>query len=405
MKKLLLFGAGKIGRSFIGQLFSRGGYEVIFVDISREIIDQLNLRNSYAVIIKSDSGDEILQVDHVRGLHFDHTEEILDQIKTTDLMATAVGPANLPSIIRILGIGLKKRFSDMNTPPVDIILAENLRNAADYFHDQLSNHLPEQVILKKVGLIETSIGKMVPIMTREEIQQDILQIYAEPYNILILDKLGFKNPLPEVNGLAPKENMKAWVDRKSFIHNLGHASAAYFGFLKHPEYPFLYQILDDPEVYGFARAAMMESATILASLYPSEFTMDQLRDHIDDLLSRFRNRSLGDTVHRVGRDLFRKLGPEDRLVGAIRLGQKTGNSFDQILNSLVCGFYFRSTDEDGVLFEPDQKFAVLFDQGDISTTLEKVCNFKRSEDAEIFRKALEVNQNIVSKFSGQIKKR
>jgi mannitol-1-phosphate 5-dehydrogenase len=404
LKKLLLFGAGKIGRSFIGQLFSRGGYEIVFVDISREIIDQLNLRKSYQVIIKSDSGDEILEVDHVGGLHFDQTEKIITLIAATDLIATAVGPVNLPAVIRILGIGLKKRFSERDALPVDIILAENLRNAADYFRDQLRNHLSEQIIREQVGLVETSIGKMVPIMTREEIQQDILQIYAEPYNTLILDKMGFKNPLPDVNGLAPKENMKAWVDRKSFIHNLGHASAAYFGFLKHPDYPYLYQILEDPAVYNFARSAMMESAAILTSLYPSEFTLNQLENHIDDLLSRFRNKSLRDTVHRVGRDLYRKLGPEDRLVGAIRLGQKTGKSFDQIINSLVCGFYFRSPDEDGRLYLPDQRFANFFEHEDIPTTLEKVCNFNRSEDEAIFRKVLKANRQIVSKFSGQNKK-
>jgi mannitol-1-phosphate 5-dehydrogenase len=100
----------------------------------------------------------------------------------------------------------------------------------------------------------------------------------------------------------------------------------------------------------------------------------------------------------VGRDLYRKLGPEDRLVGAIRLGQKSGKSFDRILHSLVCGFYFRSPDEEGHLFESDQRFARYFDREDISNTLEKVCNFNRSEDAEIFRKALSANQEILSKF-------
>ncbi|NJK84846.1 MAG: hypothetical protein HC906_01560 [Bacteroidales bacterium] len=80
-----------------------------------------------------------------------------------------------------------------------------------------------------MGLVETSIGKMVPIMTSKDIEEDLLQVFAEPYNTLILDKNGFKNPIPDIRGLAPKVNMKAWVDRKSFIHNLGHAVAAYIG--------------------------------------------------------------------------------------------------------------------------------------------------------------------------------
>ena len=35
-KKILIFGAGKIGRSFIGQLFSRAGYELVFIDANKD---------------------------------------------------------------------------------------------------------------------------------------------------------------------------------------------------------------------------------------------------------------------------------------------------------------------------------------------------------------------------------
>ena len=51
--KIVIFGAGKIGRSFIGQLFSRAGFEVVFIDINKEVIKELNRRKSYDVIIKS----------------------------------------------------------------------------------------------------------------------------------------------------------------------------------------------------------------------------------------------------------------------------------------------------------------------------------------------------------------
>ncbi|MEA2013100.1 MAG: hypothetical protein U9O87_08520 [Verrucomicrobiota bacterium] len=49
--------------------------------------------------------------------------------------------------------------------PLDIIIAENIRNGADFFLKELKKLLPKNFDLdKKVGLIETSIGKMVPIM-------------------------------------------------------------------------------------------------------------------------------------------------------------------------------------------------------------------------------------------------
>lgn len=399
MKKLLLFGAGKIGRSFIGQLFSRGGYEVIFVDINQELIRKLNQDNSYNVIIKSDAGDTTLNIKNVRGLHFSQKKEILAEVCSTNLMATAVGSANLKTVIKIIGEGLLNKIGKGIDTPVDIIIAENLRNAAEFFHDELITYLPENYVRDRIGLVETSIGKMVPIMTKEELDEDILQVFAEPYNTLILDHHAFKNPLPQVEGLSPKKNMKAWVDRKSFIHNLGHAAAAYYGFLKHPDYKYLYEVLSDKEVFYFAESAMKESANILISIYPDEFNFKILNEHIRDLLKRFQNRSLGDTVYRVGRDLCRKLGPDDRLTGAIILALKTGNRFDRILYSLVCGFYFRAKDNDGKYYTPDRKFIRLFNNVNTEKMLEKVCKFNKYEHYKIFEKALKLNEEIINKFN------
>ena len=104
-------------------------------------------------------------------------------------------------------------------------------SAADFVREQLIKNLPSSFPVESmVGLIETSIGKMVPIMPLAELEKDPLVVFAEPYNTLILDGKGFKSPIPEIKGLAPKSNIKAWVDRKAFIHNLGHATAAYYGY-------------------------------------------------------------------------------------------------------------------------------------------------------------------------------
>ena len=375
MKKLLLCGAGKIGRSFIGQLFSLGGYTVTFVDISREIVDQLNRRGAYDVVIRSDSGNRILTVKRVRGLHFSETEKIYQEIGNTDLFATAVGPGNLPGVMDMIGTGLEKRFGNERASSVDIIIAENLRNAADYFTEHLKKHLPGDTIRNRIGLIETSIGKMVPIMTDEEIKQDILRVYAEPYNTLILDGLAFKNPLPEVKGLAPKNNMKAWVDRKLFIHNLGHATAAYLGYRKHPDAVYMHEVLSDPGVLEQTRMTMFQSAEILREMYPEVFSESDLTNHIDDLLARFRNKALGDTVFRVGCDLFRKLGPEDRLVAPLKAAMELNKSHDRILDAIRAAISFRGKDENGHYFPADEQFFRLSEKG-LEHVLREVCKIE-----------------------------
>ncbi len=399
MERFLLFGAGKIGRSFIGQLFSRGGYEVIFVDIDEKIISALNKQHSYPVVIKSETGDEIIRVRNVRGLLIRQQEEIHELLSSVSFTATAVGPSNLPDVIALMAEGIKKRINSGNRQPLDIIIAENLRDAADYFEKSLEKYLDKDLVQNKIGLIETSIGKMVPIMTREDTADNILKVYAEPYNTLILDRKGFKNPMPDIKGLAPKDNMKAWVDRKAFIHNLGHAATAYYGHLMHPEASYLYEVLEDDRVKGFARETMQQSARILMAKHPGEFTKEGLDEHIEDLLSRFSNRALGDTVFRVGLDLYRKLGPSDRLAGAIRAALEAHRPYDKILYALICGFYFRSKDAQGNLYPSDEKFAGTFEMDGLEKTLQKVCKLNKIEHPEIYLKAKEINQEIVRQFN------
>ncbi len=392
-KKLVLFGAGKIGRSFIGQLFSRGGYEVVFIDVYKPVIDELNRRRSYNIIIKSDT-DTVLNIRNVRGVHAEDKEEVEREVSTAGIAAVSVGQNGLKGIFPLLAAGLLKRFKIDRESPLDIIIAENMRNADTFFEDQLKHILPpDYPFFNLVGLVETSIGKMVPIMTRKDMEEDILQIFAEPYNTLILNKKGFRNPIPSIDGLAPKENMKAWVDRKLFIHNLGHSTTSYIGYMYNPAFVYLHEALAVPEIYNFSRSAMMQAAAILMALHPGEFTLKELEDHIDDLLERFSNKALGDTIFRVGCDLQRKLGPADRLAGAIHEAVKANLPYEKIMFALVCGFHFRAKDENGNMLKEDEKFLESWD-GNVESGLQKLSGFARDEYPEVY--------SLAGKFENQI---
>lgn len=391
--KLVLFGAGKIGRSFIGQLFSRGGYEVVFVDVNKIIIDELNRRKAYNVVIKGEK-EEFLKIENVRGVYAGDEQKVVSEIVSAEIIAVSVGQNGLSEIIPLIAKGLFARFSLDKNIAIDIILAENLRNAAEYMSETLRIHLPQEYPLEeRVGLVETSIGKMVPIISKKDMETDILQVFAEPYNTLILDKLAFKNPIPKIEGLAPKENMKAWVDRKLFIHNLGHATAAYLGYLTHPESSFLYEVLSDSQLKDEVRKTMLQAAHILLLKYPGEFTIESLTIHIDDLLERFQNKALGDTLFRVGCDLQRKLGAEDRLAGAIHLARELNLSYHLILKALICGCHFRATDELGYRLPSDNEFMEIYSRG-IEAVLTSICGFNKIIHKEIIADAIVLNNFI-----------
>jgi mannitol-1-phosphate 5-dehydrogenase len=382
-KKMVLFGAGRIGRSFIGQLFGSAGYELVFVDVSRRLVELLNSRRQYRVVTRSDAGDETIWVSNVRAVHFNDSGRVVEELAGADIASVSVGRPGLPALMPRFAGALSLRREKFGDRPLDVILAENMRNADDYFRRKVKRFLPEEYPVEALlGLVETSIGKMVPIMTRADMEEDPLRIFAEPYCELIVSGPAFKTGIPEIENLAPKDNIKAWVDRKLFIHNLGHTTAAWLGFSADPSLVFIHEALALPGVYEATRKTMLQSAEILTSLYPHDFNVMELGLHIDDLLSRFSNRALGDTLFRVGCDLYRKLGPDDRFTSPVEAAIRLKKPFDLILEAMISGVSFRATDEEGKYFPADEKFFLEAEKG-VRHVLTKISGLPSDKLGEI----------------------
>lgn len=132
---------------------------------------------------------------------------------------------------------------------------------------------------------------------------------------------------------------------------------------------------------------MLQAAAVLGTLYPRDFIASELEAHIDDLIFRFRNKALGDTLFRVGCDLQRKLGAEDRLAGAIHLALKQKLPYHLILKALVCGCHFNATDEAGLRLSSDLEFDKIYSKG-IKVVLTSICGFDAVDDQEVILEAL-----------------
>lgn len=379
--KFVQFGAGNIGRSFIGQLFARAGYEVVFIDVVDEVVDALNQRGRYRVEVKGRE-PETIWVEGVRAVHGADVDAVAEELASCALCGTAVGPNALPYIQPALARALELRV-ERGAPPLDVILCENLRDAAALMREGLREHLPPGFPLdESVGLIETSIGKMVPIMPDEARKSDPLLVYAEAYNTLICDGKGFRNPVPQAAGLDPKHNMVAYVDRKSFVHNLGHALCAYFAHLEAPDLVYTWEAVQHPTIGPATRAGMWEAARALIAEYPEEFNEENLGEHIEDLLSRFCNQALGDTIYRVGRDVTRKLSREDRVIGPLLLEIEHGSPCEMTALCAAAGMRFLAEDEKGEAYPADQAFHdEVFAQGP-EHVLVSVCGLAPDDPAD-----------------------
>jgi mannitol-1-phosphate 5-dehydrogenase len=381
--KLVLFGAGSIGRSFIGQLFSTAGWEVVFVDIDEPLIDELNRKGHYRVEIK-DREPKTITVRNVRGVLSKDLEIVSDEVSDADLVATAVGKEALPHIMPTLAQGLKKRQTRYPNKPLDIVICENMRGGAPFFRKSLKALLPANYpIDEQVGFVETSIGKMVPIMSEHDREKDLLLVFAEAYNTLILDKRGFKGEIPALPGLDPRENISAYVDRKLFIHNMGHAVLGYVSHVFRKKFNFVWEAAEDPEVYIVTKGAMWESGRALIREYPDDFNHTSIGAHIEDLLSRFQNRVLGDTIYRTGRDLYRKLGPNDRLIGSIKICTEHGVIPRYIALGTACALFFRAADEEGNLYKKDRIFHELESVKGVDHILNNICRIEDSKTSEL----------------------
>ncbi|NQT60224.1 MAG: mannitol-1-phosphate 5-dehydrogenase [Bacteroidetes bacterium] len=386
MKKKILvqFGAGNIGRSFIGRVFGTNGYEAVFVDINNAVIDTLNKEGKYTVVIKKNSvPDRLIEVPNARGVHSQNLEEVINLVKKADIIATSVGKNVLPIIASTIAAGLIERLKAYPGKPINIILAENLHNGAEFFKNALNPHLPGDFPLETyVGVIETSIGKMVPIMPLEVVKENPTIVYSEEYNNLILDKKAFIGDIPDIPEIKAVDSIAAYVDRKLCIHNLGHAAVSYFGNEAMPNAVYLYEVLADKKIFNHVQAAMMQSAATLLKEYPGVFTNASLQEHIEDLLERFMNKALGDTIFRVGRDLPRKLYRDDRVLGAAKLCIRHELPYDAIIDVFHAGLRFQAKDESGLLFPEDERLLEAVAEKGREWVLLNICKLNPEDPAD-----------------------
>jgi len=347
MLKAVQFGAGMIGRGFLAQLFTESGYEVVFSDVVDDVVSLLNERRSYPIEIVGD-GAMTVNISNVRAVHGSDKYAVAREIADASLLCTAVGVNALKYVAAPIAMGIKLRADAGITDPLNIIICENLLHASDVLRGYILAALPaeyEEYARKHIGLVESVVSRMVPPLTDEQMAKDPLMVVVEAYKKLPVDRRGFIGEIPNIVGFEPYDNFNAYVERKLFTHNLGHAVAAYVGFVRGHEY--IYQVIADPDTLQIVKAAMAETGEALIKRHNFDPRVHQA--HIDDLLRRFSNVALGDTVARVGKDPIRKLGPNDRLVGGAKVALQYGVTPVNVCTGIAAGLKFAVPDDSAAM--------------------------------------------------------
>ena len=231
--KAVMYGAGSIGRGFIGALFSEIGYEVVFIDVNDDVIHLINKEKTYPQIIMNEE-QPVHWIKNIRAVDGKDPEAVSNEIADADIMATALGAAVLEKVAPVIAQGLLKRWEKESSNTLDILICENLMDADILLRDYLLKALPEDkhaLFEKNVGLVETSIGRMVPPADPDLIPEDEhpLAVRVEPYDFLPVDKAAFKGMIPEYKKIIPYEPFHYYLERKLYVHNMAHVTTAFLG--------------------------------------------------------------------------------------------------------------------------------------------------------------------------------
>ncbi|EHD0096297.1 mannitol-1-phosphate 5-dehydrogenase [Vibrio vulnificus] len=309
MKNAVHFGAGNIGRGFIGKLLADANVSVTFADVDAPLVDQLSHKQEYKVKVVG-SKCQIDTVTHITAVN-SASEEVIDRIVKTDLVTTAVGPNVLDIIAKTIAQGIAKRFAAGNLAPLNIIACENMVRGTTHLKGEVYKHLDASLHAQTdefVGFVDSAVDRIVP--PAEAANDDPLEVTVESFSEWIVDEQQFKGEVPSIAGMEKTHNLMAFVERKLFTLNTGHCITAYLGCLQ--GHRTIREAIENPVIRDQVKQAMMESGEVLIRRYGFEREMHQA--YIEKILGRFANPFLVDEVDRVGRQPIRKLGMNDRLI-------------------------------------------------------------------------------------------
>jgi mannitol-1-phosphate 5-dehydrogenase len=301
------FGAGNIGRGFVGLILHRAGYEVVFVDVVDPLIDALNSTPSFLVKkVGHESAEEL--VDNYRAINSRSDEPAaIAEIASADIVTTAVGPTVLKFVAPVIAAGLRERPG--GAAPLVVMACENAINATDALVGHIRSAVPDEewpAVAAKAVFANTAVDRIVPGQS-----QDDLDVTVETYFEWAIERPPFGGNEPSIPDATWVDDLAPYIERKLFTVNTGHAATAYHGFARGIKK--LSDALADDVVRAAVEGVLAETKQLLVAKH--DFPAEAQQAYVDKILQRFANPYLPDTVDRVGRQPLRKLSRSERLIG------------------------------------------------------------------------------------------
>lgn len=364
------FGAGNIGRGFIGSLLYQSGFETCFIDVNSEIINLINEKREYRVQLANETHDELV-VKNVRAINsVTDPNLVIEAIINSELVTAAVGPNILPHIASLLAEGLKQRLAH-SEKPLTIIACENMINGSAFLKEKVYEQLNDEDKVQfdtHFSFPNAAVDRIVP----NEINEDKLLVKVEPFFEWVVEEAEIIGENPPVKGITFVQDLQPFIERKLFTVNTGHAVVAYFGYLAHIKE--IHEALANNQVKESVEMVLQETGRLLVEKY--QFNEEEHHAYIQKILGRFANPYISDDVTRVGRSPIRKLKPNDRFVSPAKQYNDLFDEIPEYLASAIAAafLYDYAGDPDAQLIQE------TIQQKGLSHAIEKFTGLKPETD-------------------------
>ena len=377
MKQAIMIGAGNIGRGFIGALLEKSGYHVTFADVAENLITAINERKSYTVHIQDRECAE-WTVTNISGISSAGPELAEAIAGDCQLITTAVGLRILPIVAKPIAAGIQARKAAGSTQILNVVACENAIRGTSQLRDAVYSNLSEEELAyakEYVGFADCAVDRIVPKASFE----NPLDVAVEQYTEWDVEKGAWKGQRPEIEGLGWVDDLDAYLERKLFTLNSGHAICAYLGALR--GHKTIVESIADPAIGPLVHQAMWESGEGLIQKFG--FDPEAHHAYIERIFARFQNPFLEDETARVAREPIRKLAPTDRLMKPLMTAYGYGLPVDHLIFGAAAALHFNCPED-----EQSVELQKAIQDGGVERALEKYTGLKPGD--ALFTRILDV---------------
>ncbi|MDR0637991.1 MAG: mannitol-1-phosphate 5-dehydrogenase [Spirochaetaceae bacterium] len=332
--KAVHFGAGNIGRGFIGEVLCKNGFHVTFVDINETVIGTLQKRGGYEIELAGEKRTRhaITGVDGINNKS--DPQAVARAVAAADLVTTAIGPNVLPFIAELIARGIEERQREQTGPdkerPLDVIACENMIGGSAFLRAEVEKYVDKETaafIGRCVGFPNAAVDRIVPAQQHD----DPLFVIVEPFREWVIDDSARKAKHITLEDVEYVPDLLPFIERKLFSVNSGHAATAYTG--HYYGHAAINEALRDERVMAQLKDTLAETGSLLIDKWG--FDPAKHAAYIGKIIGRFTNPAISDDIPRVARTPIRKLGREERFTRPLLELKKRGLSCEALLSTMA----------------------------------------------------------------------